>query len=327
MMTRQNPVRWKAGLVAALLLLAPAWVMAGVQQPPRLVLQITVDALRGDLPKRYSHLFGDGGFRYLMDEGGGENLDFKAEQARFPAFNSDFEIFEDRFLEVMQFVVNHTTFDSEDELDVALLEILKPLGVEPGKKFDSDAVADIDGEALRAVAERFATEQLANMGDPDFVATILTKLFQPKGEISVEVQAFQSVSGPIGQPASQAIYQPVLTEDGKPMNAMHDYEIVMAPDAMPPARAFWSATLYDLDNGFFIPNERKKYSVGENAGFKLDEDGGIRIVIAAEQPEGVPEENWLPIERGDTDLDVNMRLYSPDLEKFKVWTAPKAKKL
>jgi hypothetical protein len=101
----------------------------------------------------------------------------------------------------------------------------------------------------------------------------------------------------------------------------------MAPDAMPPARAFWSATLYDLDNGFFIPNDRKKYSVGENAGFKLDEDGGIRIVIAAEQPEGVPEENWLPIERGDTDLDVNMRLYSPDLEKFKNWTPPKAERL
>ncbi len=36
---------------------------------PRLVLQITVDALRGDLPKRYAHVLGDGGFRYLMDEG------------------------------------------------------------------------------------------------------------------------------------------------------------------------------------------------------------------------------------------------------------------
>jgi hypothetical protein len=40
----------------------------------------------------------------------------------------------------------------------------------------------------------------------------------------------------------------------------------------------------------FRPNDRKKYSVGENAGFKLDDKGGIRIVIAAEKPEGVPEE-------------------------------------
>ena len=72
-------------------------------------------------------------------------------------------------------------------------------------------------------------------------------------------------------------------------------------------------TLYDHENGFFIPNENKKYSVGENAGFKLDEDGGIRIVIAAEQPDGVPDENWLPINRGDYEADILMRLYSPDL--------------
>ena len=97
-------------------------------------------------------------------QGIGRNLDLKEDLARFPAFGSDFEIFEDRFLEVMQFVVNHTTFDSEDELDVALLKVLKPLGVEPGREFDPDAVADIDGAALRAVAERFATQQLANMG-------------------------------------------------------------------------------------------------------------------------------------------------------------------
>ena len=101
----------------------------------------------------------------------------------------------------------------------------------------------------------------------------------------------------------------------------------MAPDAMPPARAFWSTTLYENETGFFIPNDRFKYSVGENAGFKLDEDGGIRIVIAAEQPAGAPEENWLPINREDMDLDIIMRLYAPDLEKYKSWTPPKAKKL
>ena len=36
---------------------------------PRLVLQITVDQLRGDLPERYLAEMGDGGFRYLLDNG------------------------------------------------------------------------------------------------------------------------------------------------------------------------------------------------------------------------------------------------------------------
>jgi predicted AlkP superfamily pyrophosphatase or phosphodiesterase len=41
----------------------------GTANSPRLILQITVDALRGDLPTRYAHVLGEGGFRYLMDQG------------------------------------------------------------------------------------------------------------------------------------------------------------------------------------------------------------------------------------------------------------------
>ena len=85
--------------------------------------------------------------------------------------------------------------------------------------------------------------------------------------------------------------------------------------------------LYDLNNGFFIPNDRKKYSVGENAGMKLDENGGIEIYVAAEKPEGVPEENWLPINRKDEEMDIILRAYVADLEKMKTWQAPKADKL
>jgi hypothetical protein len=42
-----------------------------------------------------------------------------------------------------------------------------------------------------------------------------------------------------------------------------------------------------------------------------DKDGGIKIYIAAEQPEGVPEQNWLAINRKDEGLDVVMRIYAP----------------
>ncbi len=36
---------------------------------PKLILQITVDALRGDFPTRYQHVLGEGGFRYLLNNG------------------------------------------------------------------------------------------------------------------------------------------------------------------------------------------------------------------------------------------------------------------
>lgn len=36
---------------------------------PRLILQITVDALRADLPRRFERHYGEGGWRYLLDQG------------------------------------------------------------------------------------------------------------------------------------------------------------------------------------------------------------------------------------------------------------------
>jgi hypothetical protein len=56
---------------------------------------------------------------------------------------------------------------------------------------------------------------------------------------------------------------------------------------------------------------------------KLDKDGGIAIYVAAEKPTGVPDENWLPLVRGDYAIDVLMRIYAPDLEKFSTWAPPK----
>ncbi len=100
------------------------------------------------------------------------------------------------------------------------------------------------------------------------------------------------------------------------------YQLAML-DLRKDANAFWSFTLYDAVKGFFIPNDHKKYSVGENAGRKLNEDGGIDIYIAAEKPAGVPDENWLPIQREDLELTVTLRIYAPDLEKMKTWKAPK----
>ncbi len=54
-------------LAIAAFMLAPASHAA--TPPPRLVLQITVDQLRGDLPQRFLSGMGDGGFRYLLDNG------------------------------------------------------------------------------------------------------------------------------------------------------------------------------------------------------------------------------------------------------------------
>nr|ABC24661.1 PhoA [uncultured bacterium] len=50
-------------------LVAFAFAALASAETPRLVLFIAVDQLRGDMPIRYQERFGEGGFRYLMEQG------------------------------------------------------------------------------------------------------------------------------------------------------------------------------------------------------------------------------------------------------------------
>ena len=53
----------------AVILALPATEARSEQDRPKLILQITVDQLRGDLPGRYLDRMGEGGFRYLLEKG------------------------------------------------------------------------------------------------------------------------------------------------------------------------------------------------------------------------------------------------------------------
>lgn len=258
----------------------------------------------------------------LSEFQGGPAKDYS--DAKFPPYGAtDGDIFENNLLEVMQFIFNHTTFDPADAIDQAVLAAYKTLGVEPGKEFDVANAIQIDGAQFRNIAEKVAKKKLVDMTNPAVLEVVTPQMSMPKGKIDLDTLVIQSVVGPIGLPAYQARYVPVETKDGKAMNAQNDYVIRMSKDEIPPAMAFWSLTLYDLENGFFIPNDHKKYSVGENAGFKLNSDGGIDIYVSVAKPDNVPKENWLPINRADIGIDAMFRIYSPDADKIKTWQTPK----
>ena len=152
-----------------------------------------------------------------------------AEPMNFPAVGSEFEIYADSFLEMMQFVFNHTTFDPEDAMDQAVLAAMRPLGVEPGKEFDPDAATAFAGSRFEEIARRVASEQMALATRPEGNPYV-NDMFQPKGQITLEVMLLQSVLGPIGLPAHQALYPAITTSDGTPMNAQYDYVLRMSQE-------------------------------------------------------------------------------------------------
>ena len=67
---RSRSILWKICFACFLWLVCAVSVTpATAQIKPKLVLQITIDQLRGDLPRRYLPKMGDGGFRYLLEKG------------------------------------------------------------------------------------------------------------------------------------------------------------------------------------------------------------------------------------------------------------------
>jgi predicted AlkP superfamily pyrophosphatase or phosphodiesterase len=65
----RTPTALAATTVFAALAAAGLATTASAAEPPKLILAITIDGLRGDIPFRMADRFGESGFRYLMEQG------------------------------------------------------------------------------------------------------------------------------------------------------------------------------------------------------------------------------------------------------------------
>jgi hypothetical protein len=97
--------------------------------------------------------------------------------------------------------------------------------------------------------------------------------------------------------------------DGRPFDGASRYRLTFPPGQPPPARAFWSLTLYDED-GYLVANPQHRYAVGDShPPLRRQADGSIVIVLQRSAPaeSGV---NWLPTPAGR--FRINLRLYLPE---------------
>jgi len=114
----------------------------------------------------------------------------------------------------------------------------------------------VNGTAVK-IGEKIAKESLAIWTSPKG-NPYLFDVFKPKGKMTLAPMVVQSAVGPIGNPPQEAMYPGIVTTDGVQMNAKNDYVIRMTKDQLPPAKAFWSATLYDAKNSFFPDLDKMK---------------------------------------------------------------------
>jgi hypothetical protein len=77
---------------------------------------------------------------------------------------------------------------------------------------------------------------------------------------------------------------------------------------LPPAKAFWSLTMYD-DKYFFVPNSLNRYTLSSRNKLLTNSDGSVDLYLQADSPGKAKEANWLPAPKGK--FIPMMRLYWP----------------
>ena len=77
---------------------------------------------------------------------------------------------------------------------------------------------------------------------------------------------------------------------------------------LPPAKGFWSLTMYDKDL-FFVPNALNRYNLSQRSKFNTNADGSVDLYLQPESPGKDKEANWLPAPKGK--FIPMLRLYWP----------------
>src|SRR5215467_11809945 len=126
-----------------------------------------------------------------------------------------------------------------------------------------------------------------------------------------------------------AIYPTSLKDsDGNDYSGANNYVMRFPKGQLPPARGFWSVTMYDA-NYFFVENPINRYSISPRQNLKSNTDGSTDLYIQNKSPGPDKEANWLPAPIGKFVL--MMRLYWPDEKSPSIingtWKPPVAQKV
>ncbi|WP_256177079.1 DUF1254 domain-containing protein [Kitasatospora aureofaciens] len=129
-------------------------------------------------------------------------------------------------------------------------------------------------------------------------------------------QALGARLGLYGLPSEEAWHSgwTADSEGHRPPNASdRDYAVRFGPDGLPPARFFWSATLYALPDRRLVDNTLDRYSIGDRTpGLVRDPDGGLTLYVQHKRPADAQHSaNWLPAPDGP--FTVIIRIYGPDV--------------
>jgi hypothetical protein len=203
------------------------------------------------------------------------------------------------------------------------------IGLVPGKDFDASKLnADFAKRIPQVGFDRIAAQIKLNKEVKDIDGWVYTTKAGIYGTDYL-MRAFITAFGLGANRPQDAIY-PMSTKDSddKAYDGNSKYVMRFLKGQMPPARGFWSLTMYD-SGFFFVANPINRYSVSARQNLKPNPDGSIDLYVQKESPGPDKESNWLPAPAGKFQL--MLRLYWPSDTSPTIldgsWKIPPVKKV
>ena len=195
--------------------------------------------------------------------------------------------------------------------DQPIIARMKRIGIEPGKSLDFTKLDPVVQKALASAPED--AQKLMKWKVPT-LSRVVNYWSMNTDTMGVYGNYYlkRAIVAKVGLGANlpeDAIYPLNLgDETGKPLSGANKYTIHSDKATLPPAGAFWSITLYDME-GFQVANALNRFAVSSWMPFKYNADGSLDLYFQNESPGANREANWLPAPKGAFNL--TMRLYAP----------------
>ncbi len=219
------------------------------------------------------------------------------------------------------------TFTTPDPKDAPMLQRIARIGVVPGARWDEaqmdaslrDAITAGIGDAHQAI-------RAASLKLTDSIG-----LFGPRAALGTDyLTRTVGVSGGIfGADPPQMVYYPyAVDQSGAPADASkHAYTITFPPGGSPPARYFWSVTMYGVPDHFLVPNPIDRYALGGHPPKpRPDPDGSVTLYLQRNPPPAERRANWLPAP--NSQFFAVLRVYGPNQDEVsRLWRPPPLKRV
>jgi len=230
----------------------------------------------------------------------------------------------EEFWAYVNFLLPLTTPNPQDK---PVLDRMARIGLEAGKPWDSASLDQDVRDAMAAgIKDALADVKKASEGAVDPGSFFRTREDLNKDYFGRTMGVFMGI---FGNWEKVSVYFSVGSDDKGELldGSMHSYQLKFTADQIPPAKNFWSITMYKLPQRWLVDNPIDRYSIGSaTPGLKTAADGSITLYFSAKSPGKDKESNWLPAPEGP--FWMVPRIYGPGESILDgTWKVPPIKRL